>query len=303
MDGRVHKVLKGIIIALNLVVVRIDALLNNYVELMFVGIFLMLLTKFSGLLTFQTLEFLLMLNTSTIIAHYVYSITYVINDYLDFDEVQKLKVNKELFSFYQFRPIIYFNRSATIIVYFILLYMLLTFISAIQLSFIVLIYPLLLTLISFIHSTSKRYRHVTFIVLRILKYILFLNFTCCYISHVCSESAILALTALILPVLLFHWKSYKHSKKQFFFYWTDSRAYLYIALMVLTPSMLLVIVSDMIAPFMMSSILMLPFLVVRQLLRLKFGARNPNFYAHLKRLSLLALFTLIITMIYPLLLP
>jgi len=276
---------RKVIVAANIVLVRIDAFLNNYIELTSAGLFLLLFAKFEEIISSLALNMLIALNVLALIVHLVYSIVYIVNDYIDFEEIQGIKKNKDLYSFYEYRPIIYFNKSKIIMIYFISLYILgVTLISLIFKT--VLVYPPLLAFIAFIHSKTRKFRFISFAALRTLKYVLYFNLSCSFLSLNCHTTLVVAFLIFLMSLLIIHTNTYRRSKmanNQLAFPSLNSKLLSsYIAFGITT--LLVLLYLSILIPFTMVVVFLSPLYLIREILRLKFKLINPNFYVHLERL-------------------
>ena len=294
--GRSQRLLKETIIGLNLVFVRFDAFLNNYVELIFIGLFLLIFAKFSSILFPWSIDLLILLNILAIGTHFVYSIVYIVNDYIDFKEVQKLRESKDLFSFYEFRPIVYFNRTNTILIYLIGFYLLITSLLIALISCMIVVYPPVLVVTALVHSKTGKYRYITFAILRALKYLMFLSILFLYLPSIRSAQVITASLILVIPFLAIHMNTYMRSKvtnKCFLNLNINIKSIIFYVIIGLILIALL-LTSDIAIPLIKSIIFVSPFYFIRELLRFKLGPENPNFYMHLKRLLAFFISTVII---------
>jgi hypothetical protein len=300
-DGKVQ-FLDKVILILNLIFIRFDAFLNNYIELTFLYIFLTLFGKFIEVqsLSANSIQLLLTLNALVISTHYIYSITYIINDILDFEDVQKLRVNEAKYSFYKLRPLVYYNRSLITVLYLVTLYIVFLILLSISFTSTILIYPPLLTALTLMHSKSKKFRSITFACLRILKYTLFFTLLHQYLHTTNIRFIIYAFLTLILLILPYHIVTYAKSKTLL---WQTSLhhhvkpviAVLFISFLVMLIQ--LVRLSIFIAFVKSLLITFTPFLITRQILRFILGATNPNLYVHIKRLVIFFIITLVLSSI------
>jgi len=302
LKGNKNYFLDKAILMLNLIFVRFDAFLNNYIELTFLGMFLILFIKFTGvqILSVDSMQFLLSLNILVVSSHYAYSIVYVINDFLDFESIRRLKLDKSKYSFYRLRPIIYYNRSITIMLYLITLYTTSMLLLSISLTKIVILYSPLLIISSFIHSRSEDFRPITFACLRTLKYALFLTLIYHRLYDMASQYIVYAFITLTLSFSSYHIIMYMKSKAQLWQTSSYQDVKLFIAIF-LTASILLLILLihlNIAIPFTKSLLITFtPFLLIRQLLRLMLGAKNPDVYVHIKRLTIFFTVTVILSII------
>ena len=291
LDDDKYGFLDNVVLMLNLVFVRFDAFLNNYIELTFLAVFLMLFAKFTYAQCMFTspVQALLALNALIVASHYVYSIVYIVNDYLDFESVQRLKAERGKYSFYRFRPIIHYSRSITIVLCSTALHIASVLLLSISLTHIVWLYSLFLASLAFVHSRSKAFRPVTFTCLHVLKYILFFILLYYYSQCMFTHYTLLAFTALILPFLPYHMITYAKTKTQLWQMSFHRGIKLLIVVLFAIFIVVLVLLSELniILPFIKSLLITsTPFLVIRQLLRFLLGAQNPDIYTHITRLTI-----------------
>jgi len=293
--------LDKVILILNLVFIRFDAFLNNYIELAFLYIFLTLFSEFTGIQTLSTnpIQLLLTLNMVVIGTHYIYSITYVINDILDFEDIQKLGVNEDKYSFYKLRPIVYYNRSLITVLYLVALHITFLILLSVSLTSTILIYPLLLVALTLMHSKSKKFRPITFACLRTLKYTLFLTLLQHYLHVTNIRFIIYVFLTLILIILPYHIATYTKSKTLL---WQTPLHHVkpVIAILLTGPLVMLIqlIHLNIFIPFVKSLLITFtPFLITRQALRFVLGASNPNVYIHIKRLVVFFIITIVSSLI------
>ena len=290
------------ILSLNLIFVRFDAFLNNYIKLTFLGIFLILFIKFTGVrsLSMNPIQLLLTLNVLVISSHYAYSIAYIINDFLNFESIQRLKVDKNKYSFYKLRPIVYYNKSTTIMLCLIALYITSLFLLSISLTCIVLIYSPLLTALTLMHSRSEKFRPITFACLQALKYALFLTLLYCHLYDMIPQHVIYAFLALILLFLSYDIVTYIKSKTQLWQISFYQGIKLFIAALFISSLIMLIqlIRLNVFISFIKSLLITFtPSLIIRQLLRFVLGVANPNVYVHIKRLTIFFAITIILSTI------
>jgi hypothetical protein len=300
-NGKVQ-FLDRVILISNLVFIRFDAFLNNYIELTFLYIFLTLFGEFIEVqpLSANPIQLLLTLNLLVISTHYVYSITYIINDILDFEDVQKLRVNEDKYSFYKLRPLVYYNRSLITVLYLVTLYIAFLILLSISFTSIILIYPPLLTALTLMHSKSKKFRPITFACLRILKYTLFLTLLHQYLHTTNIRFIIYAFLTLILLILPYHIATYTKSKT--LLRQTPLHHHVKPVIAVLFISFLVMLIQlihlGIFIAFVKSLLITFtPFLITRQILRFILGATNPNLYVHIKRLVIFFIITVVLSSI------
>jgi len=294
--------LDKVILILNLVFIRFDAFLNNYIELTFLYIFLTLFSEFAGIQTLSTnpIQLLLTLNILVISTHYVYSITYVINDILDFEDMQKLGVNEDKYSSYKLRPIVYYNRSLITVLYLVALHITFLILLSVSLTSTILIYPPLLTALTLMHSKSKKFRPITFACLRILKYTLSLTLLQHYLHVTNIRFIIYAFLTLILLILPYHIATYTKSKT--LLWRTPLHHHVKLAIVILFTGSLVMLIQlihlNIFIPFVKSLLITFtPFLITRQVLRFVLGASNPNVYIHIKRLVIFFIIAVVLSLI------
>lgn len=141
-----------LIVIFNLITIRLEHFLQNYIDFIYIAVLLNFCISSSPKFS------LLTITVMPIFAHFLYSITYIINDYINYhDDLLLRDQDPQKYSFYKYRPMQYFGKK--IIVLLMVLY--LTYI-AILLRFISLkIYEAALiisifSLLAIAESTAKK---------------------------------------------------------------------------------------------------------------------------------------------------
>jgi hypothetical protein len=285
-----------LIVAFSLIVFRIDAFMNNFIEYSFiitylVGAFKCMNNQFPNLS-----ELMFDIIIVNIVASLIYSIVYVINDFIDFNKVRNFRENFTKFSFYAIRPIIYFNRSIFILIYLIGLYVFYVYCTLIFFSTTTIFLIGILILVSVVHSLLQdNIRPITFFMLRMIKYVLFLYL----LSNVLPSLGVRDIFTISLPLIVpytalqtyfyavqknvFSRQSYISILTKICILISTILTFLYVSLVVNSPQ----VVESIIVGYIAIS----PFLIIRSGLRKILGPENRDFYVHIKRLSLATLLT------------
>lgn len=313
MNGqRVNVEIDKIILLSNFLIFRLDAFMNNLIEFSSVALYTLSMAKYLNMIpSVPYFEIIKQIFTGSLLAHLIYSLVYIINDLIDYQNNIKLKAHSSLYSFYKYRLIHYFNASHSIIIYLLCLYVLyllatMWMLPSLAYGFIIMVVLLLVQ--SIVHSLfTGLIRGLTFLFLRVEKQILFLMIFTAMTSF--SETTVLIVMALpwIGPYVMFALFSYMKQKNLIKKYNTTK----YLLSMFLIPSIIPLLISITYLSSKMgytiyhvmislsSSYLMVltPFLAIRMILRYFFGPENPNFYIHIKRLTLATIFTVFVVCI------
>jgi hypothetical protein len=285
--------------------VRMDAFLSNVIEFLFIGLFITVVSRFLGLISLASgLLVIQGLVLAVLSSHFIYSIVYTVNDYLDYPSINSIvDKSSQRYSFYRFRPLIYFGNRKSVLLFLVGLYLTATVltISAIPTATVpILLFSTVLLVVSLSHSHFKGlYRVLSFSALRLTKYLLFIVLFSSFI-HL-SLTAVLAAFALIIPYWLYvsygFGKERKIISKPFFRTLLLGTAiivfyFIYISMVLtyfaLTLFMPLAIGYCIVVP---------PFFGVQRIGYRLFGLRNADFTVHIKRLSAGLFFTLMIVLL------
>lgn len=142
-------------VALNVMFLRFDSFLQNCIDFIYIGS-LILYMHVQGRSLFVITD----LTSLVVFSHFLYSVTYIINDYINYEDDFVIKsVDLGKYSFYRYRPIQYFGKRS--IHLFIFIYVAYTFVfwyffsSIITVSEIILLI-VLYSLLSIFESLSKK---------------------------------------------------------------------------------------------------------------------------------------------------
>ncbi|MEM3714448.1 MAG: hypothetical protein QXF82_05815 [Nitrososphaeria archaeon] len=298
MTCRFEVTAEKVILAINLVVYRIDALLANVID----GVFILSYRVIMNLILEHRSDGLLFIIFLPVLLHMFYVIVYIINDLIDYSNPRGFKMHLDN-SFYRLRPIYYFQRSKLIVAYTILLYV--TYVTLILIFVYPLFYPsiffiALAILMSIAHSLhGATVRVITFYLLRIMKYVYMLMlFNVIAFNQLYDYITTLVMLTLVLPYTIYSAVNYgglvasRNKTAQSMIILVISIITLLMFFFKATP------VKHQLIDVMKASItccllIVLPIFGVRQILRKIFGATNPTYYYHLLRLILGVVLTLL----------
>lgn len=282
------------IVILNLLTVRFDALLSNIIEFFLIGLYTIVVAKLLGLVALPAIEIIQKLFWVSFISHTLYSLVYIINDFIDYKDVKKLQDNPLSYSFYKYRPVIYFNRSTGIMIYLSCLYLLylLNDFKVLPNIHVILGFVISLFALSVWHSLAKKLTRVpSFFFLRLIKYLIFLTVLTLLTEPCYNISFIIVTLPLTLSYTLYASHSYAKQKKLMRY---RDESYVSFAIILALLSLLngfylsselrysiLYIMSIMIIGYLAVAA---PFFCVRTILRRFFGQENIDFNTHIKRL-------------------
>jgi hypothetical protein len=302
----------GITSFAGVLVFRIDAFLSNIVEFLFIGLFILIVNRFAGLFAIASQSIAIAVILSVLSSHFIYSIVYIINDFVDYPHIQKNQNNSDSvsYSFYKFRPLMYFARRKILIVCLSALYLLFLSIAIIEFSNVA--YAILGAVVwffflSLLHSYSRSSKRVfSFFLLRLSKYFLFTLILASLLSSLNGFVFAAFALPLIIPYLTYesiiyykerHLSEDKNSKNFKILLSILAGALIVLTVYVFSASQLLnypvaVFLASVIAGYL---IVVIPFLGVRTLSHRFFGSKNLDFTVHIKRLLTGALMAAIIT--------
>ena len=293
-----------IFLALNTILYRVDALLENYCDSFLLIMYTIIVYTLLGFtITFDKVIFSLL--CLPLILHLSYVITYVINDIIDSNRKEK-SVD---YSFYKLRPVYYFKRSRYFIAYYFLLYTLF-FAIMITLKSNLILY--LGTFVAFIipativHSLFKNMiRPITLGLMRLAKYVYLLIFFEIFVFNAVQFYPMSwVIVSLVIPYTVYAIRSYfkiKNPKKL-----KERKIDFTLILTILIPLLAFItilinsgyqfenIVKVTVSGYILS---VLPAFLIRELLRKKFGAISSSFYDNIARLIIGDLLLLIFAII------
>ena len=287
-----------IVLASNLIVYRVDALLASVID----GILIIGYRVIMDLMLEHRHDGLLFIISIPVLLHMLYVIVYIINDLIDYSNPHGFKAYLDK-SFYRLRPIYYFQRSKLIVAYTILLYV--TYSTLILIFMYPLFYPsiffmALAIFMSIAHSLhGATIRVITFYLLRVMKYAyMLILFNVIAFNQLYDYITTLVMLTLVLPYTLYSAVNYGklvalRNKT------TQSMIILVISIITLLVfSFKATPVKHQLIDLMKASItsyilIVLPIFGIRQILRKIFGATNPTYYHHLLRLILGVILTLL----------
>ncbi|MEM4888608.1 MAG: hypothetical protein QXJ64_04120 [Thermosphaera sp.] len=302
MSYRLGVTIEKIVLTLNLVVYRVDALLANVID----GILILSYRTVIDLMLEHRQSELLFIISIPVLLHMLYVIVYMINDLVDYSNPHGFKAHLDN-SFYRLRPIYYFRRSKYIVAYIFLLYvvystLILTFIRPIFYPTIFFIASALF--MSIVHSLhGAPIRVITFYLLRVMKYAYMLVlFNVITFNQLYDYITTLVTSTLVLPYAIYSTVNYSKlvvSRSKI----TQSIIML-IIISIITLLMFFFkvtpvehqLIDTMKASITSYILIVIPIFSIRQILRRIFGATNPTYYHHLLRL-ILAIVLMLLTII------
>lgn len=296
----IGKMTGKVIVIFNLLTVRLDALLSNFIDFSFIALYTLVTYSYMGSLSLPSGETIRQVILASLSSHCLYSLAYIVNDFIDYGDVKRHQNDPNLYSLYKYRPVVYFDRSKSIITYLACIYSLYLF-GVLKAFFYIrylltIIVPLLFTQ-SIVHSLCKgSAKALSFLALRLVKYMLFLTMLSMFMGFLDKALTITIALPLIIPYVAFVSLSYV-KQKSLIKSERDTKiddAFISLMLMLL---MLLPIYAFYLSGilnrspfFVMSSIIfgylvvVLPFFGVRMVLRRSYGSKNIDFHDHVKRL-------------------
>ncbi len=298
MTYRFGTTTERIVLASNLIVYRVDALLANVID----GILILGYRAIMDLMLEHRRDGLLFIISIPALVHMFYVIVYIINDLIDYSNSHGFKAYLDK-SFYRLRPIYYFQRSRLIVAYTILLYV--TYLTLILMFMYPLFYPsiffiALAIFMSIVHSLhGATIRVITFYLLRIMKYTyMLIVFNVITYNQLYDYITALVVLTLVLPYTIYSAVNYsklvilRNKTSQSITIFVISIITFLIFFFKVAP------VEHQLIDLMKASItsyalIVLPVFGIRQMLRKIFGATNPTYYHHLLRLILGAVLTLL----------
>ncbi|MEM3715142.1 MAG: hypothetical protein QXF82_09370 [Nitrososphaeria archaeon] len=297
MTYRFRVTTERIVLASNLIVYRVDALLANIID----GILILGYRAIMDLMLEQRHDRLLFIISIPALLHIFYVIVYIINDLVDYSNPHGFKAYLDK-SFYRLRPIYYFQRSKRIVAYTILLYV--KYLTLVLMFMYPLFYPsifftALAISISIIHSLhGATIRVVTFYLLRVIKYVyMLILFNVITLNQLYDYITTLVISTLVIPYTIYSTVNYSElviSRNKI----TQRMVILIISFITLLMFFKVTPVEHQLIDMMKASItsyilIVIPIFGVRQILRRIFGAINPTYYHHLLRLILGVVLTLL----------
>jgi len=282
-----------LILVLNMVTYRIDALLGNAIDVIMISAYTTVIGKALKVLSTPGSETIHSMVMTIALTHIVYMIVYLLNDLIDYSTASLSKVD---FSFYRLRPVFYFKCALWTTVYFALLYVIGVVIILISIPAILwptLIFVPIFIATAVIHSHARGIRRVTtFFMLRFSKYVYTLAvFTALSFSEMNVYVLLLIVFSIVLPYLAYSLTSYSRLK-ELRTKSLDGIKYSIPILSILVAMVLGTIllgysISDLLKALLHGYFyVVLPLIIARQVLRKLLGVANPTFYHHLLRLSL-----------------
>lgn len=205
---------------------RLDPFLTNLTDFFIILMFSLSLYAFLGLISIGFVELIITLVSVSVIAHFSYSIIYVVNDYVDYKN--DVNLSDEKFSNYKYRSLIYFKKNKFILLasvcwYSICVLLILNTIPAGLLPIISFI-PVFV-LLSYVRSfTTGNLRIVLLGFLRFVKYfysIMVLNLV--LFSNSYNEATLSIMFGLILPYALYDTICYKYDLRPWEFFSSNNR--------------------------------------------------------------------------------
>jgi len=288
LQGKLDK----LILALNMVTYRIDALLANAIDVAMISVYIIIVGKVLNLWNISLDRIIYLVSMTIILTHVAYMIVYLLNDLIDYTTAYLSNVD---YSFYKLRPVFYFKRKLWIIIHFIILYIIgvMTVLIAIPIIFwLILIFISVFIVMTIIHSYVKGIRRVfTFFMLRFSKYMYTLVvFSALFFGETNTYALLLIAFPVIVPYLAYSLIGYIRLKETK----TKNLRIMYLASVLsilmtipLGATLLGYSIFELLKALLCGYIcVILPLVIVRQTLRKLLGTVNPTFYNHLLRLSL-----------------
>jgi len=297
------KTIDRIIVALNMIVYRVDALLNNFID----GVFLLSYSIALALTMRYKIEHgnvWAHVISLSVLLHMFYMVVYVINDAIDHKRKWYLKPSIDE-SFYQLRPVYYFRGSRTIITYFALIYTMIIILTSMfsKIPFLqLIIFVVIIVSLAFLHlSRNIALRVITFYLLRIVKYTyLLMLLHIVTFNQLYKDVFILSILSLVTPYVTYTTLDYtKHfSSKPITGVIVLTISAFLISLLLLESIVSGCSLIELIRVIVVSyTFVVIPVLAIRQGLRKHLGAYNPRYYHHLLRLALGAVLVSIVLLL------
>ncbi|MEM1646473.1 MAG: hypothetical protein QXL96_11575 [Ignisphaera sp.] len=297
MTYRFKTTIERIVLASNMIVYRVDALLANIID----GTLILGYRAIMDLMLDHRRDGLLFIISTPVLVHMFYVIVYLINDLIDYSNPHGFKAYLDR-SFYRLRPIYYFQRSRLIVAYTILLYV--TYLTLILVFMYPLFYPSIFFIslaifMSIVHSLhGATIRVITFYLLRIMKYTyMLIVFNVITYNQLYDYITALVVLTLVLPYTIYSAVNYgklvilRNKTAQSITIFVISIITFLIFFKVTPVEHQLIDLTK--ASITSYALIVLPVFGIRQMLRKIFGATNPTYYHHLLRLILGAVLTLL----------
>ena len=203
---------------MNIFTYRIDAFLSNLSDFFGILTFNILIYNFLNLIKVTFKEIIYSLFIISIAIHFLYLIVYLINDYIDYNKVINYDILK--YTFYKYRPIIYFKKENIFIFtilfwYFICIYLIKIIFN---MPFIlILLIVLLFASFSLIRSINEGViKIILFGILRFIKYICLNIFLNIYLfKTIYKDVTSFIILFLILPYIIYNIIKYIGQLKEF----------------------------------------------------------------------------------------
>lgn len=299
------KLVDKVVLVLNLIVYRVDALLTNFIDGYFVLIYTFIVNTFTGYNMNLSCGLLHALYVPILI-HVSYTIVYIVNDTIDYAKNRNLKAHLHQ-SFYELRPIYRFKGSKKIVflmfsLYVVMITLLIMYIPNLFNQLVVFVCLMVPTAI--IHSIYRgKARILTFFLLRFLKY--FYTITIFYMitfDEIHVETLSTVFLSLVLPYTTYLTINYAlHLQTNFrnaILLCLPICGLLTILLSVIglleLPFSGQILYSVVKSSFIAYLFVVAPALTIRYITRKLLGPYNPNFYHHLMRLVISTVMLLII---------
>ena len=290
------------IVLLNLVLVRVDAFLQNFFDFLYIVAYTIVLSS-----TISPIKSKIEVRYITIIPfaiHILYSLTYIISDYIDYHRDIGKAENIQLWSFYRYRPICYFKKTRTIFTYLIILYFfyVLLFFIVLRLPVfnnlpLLLITIFLISSLAIIHSLSgdrSTIKLITFSSQRLLKYAIYVFVADKLLALSKHSFNIIIMTSLIIPYTIYNVLKYNNTKEiikinKIPIMFAQASVTLIsatiFAISIITYRAIPYRIADIVKAIILAHLATTtPLMIVKIYLSIKLGSKNENFYMHVKRL-------------------
>ena len=203
--------IEAIILVFNLIVYRIDAFLYNFYDLNIVLTGSVILLNKLEIIEISYRQFLVYLLVVPLLIHFLYAIVYIANDYVDYEKVVKLP--REKFVYYMYRPLVFFNKSILISIVLSLLYILcsLLMIKILKLPIgpYAIAIPPLIVISTFRSISSGFLKHALFGVLRIVKYsYIVISLQLLLLQGIHLPTFLILVTGYLIPYAVYHTVEY-----------------------------------------------------------------------------------------------
>lgn len=189
---------------INAIFIRLGHFLQNSIDFIYIASYLVYVYSRWLSMPLQPLDVLSILML-VIFSHFIYSITYIINDYINYGDDLSIKaLDPEKYSFYMYRPIQYFGKAVTIVlllIYTIYVSLFWRFINILTINSLIEIVTLF-AFLSILESTSKKWsvkKKTVFSFQLVVKYFVFALLLSKFFGLTLSLDALVSIIACVIP--------------------------------------------------------------------------------------------------------